>query len=113
MFSSPSYSEWTAIAKGSNLDMTYIDLDRIRKKDGYVYWWELMDFKESAEGFLSIKRYKQGDCSLMRWKLLSGTAYKEQMGVGEGKLLLEKVSDWMYAPPTSANEIVMEYVCNQ
>ena len=34
-------------AKGS----IYVDFERIRKVDGYVFYWQLGDFLEPAEGF--------------------------------------------------------------
>ena len=38
MFSSSSYAEWRKI--GVNVDeiTLYVDIERIRKHDGYVYW---------------------------------------------------------------------------
>ena len=45
MFSSSSYAEWRKI--GVNVDeiTLYVDIERIRKHDGYVYWWKLMAYR--------------------------------------------------------------------
>jgi len=45
MFSSASYAEWTKI--GVNVDgiTFYVDIERIRKHDGNVYWWKLMAYR--------------------------------------------------------------------
>jgi hypothetical protein len=41
----------------------YVDFERIKKHDGYVYWWDLTDLlKPNEYGILSGKAYKQGDC---------------------------------------------------
>ena len=45
MFSSDSYGKWTKI--GVNVDgiNVYVDIERIRKHDGYVYCWKLMAYR--------------------------------------------------------------------
>jgi len=37
MFSSASSAEWTWVQEGINGNKYYVDLDRIRKNDGYVF----------------------------------------------------------------------------
>jgi len=89
----------------------YVDLERIRKHDGHVYWWELVDFSKPTEyGHLSGKTYSQGDCKLFRSKYLSATLYKEPMGEGTGetRTISEK---WDYPPPDSSNETILKRVC--
>ena len=34
-----SYGEWTEVGTNSDDDSFYIDLERISKKDGNVYYW--------------------------------------------------------------------------
>jgi hypothetical protein len=43
MFSTPSYGEWTMLGRNVSRSTFYIDFERIRKHDGYVYWWDLTD----------------------------------------------------------------------
>jgi len=47
-FSSPSFAEWTSVRQGAGEsnsgDAFYIDYDRIRKNDGFVYFWTLSDY---------------------------------------------------------------------
>ena len=79
MFSSPSYSEWTWLGEGVKGSTFYVDLERIRKHDGYVYWWELQNsLKPDKDGDLSYEIYKQGDCKLFRYKTLSADYHKER-----------------------------------
>ena len=63
MFSTPSYAEWTKVGStGNGASNSYVDLERIRKHDGYVYFWELFDYGEPAKsGTLSGKAYKKGE----------------------------------------------------
>jgi hypothetical protein len=114
MFSSPSYAEWTKVAK--NIKGTfYVDFERIRKHDGYVYWWELSDLLKpiSSEETLSVKAYKQGDCKLFRFKALSWSFHKEPMGGGTGDKINKPDKEWTYPAPNSTSEGILEQVCNR
>ena len=61
MFSSTSYAEWTKVSENvEDGDSFYVDYDRIRKHDGYVYCWEMGDYlKPNKYGDLSVKSYWQ------------------------------------------------------
>ena len=115
IFSTPSYGEWTKVT--TNVDGTtfYADLDRIRKHDGYVYWWDLTDYLKPKNGYFSSKFYIQGDCKLFRMKDVSALFYKEPMGKGPG-LDVEiqgKYGNWKYPPPNTAGEEILKLVCGQ
>jgi len=110
MFASPSYAEWVKVdenVKGTN----YVDFERIRKVDGYVYYWELTNFsKPTNSGDLSVKVYLQGECKLFRYKILSFSIYSEPMGGGTGETAnLSK--KWKYPHPKSLGETVLKTVC--
>ena len=64
MFSSNSFAEWEKLKKNSvDGDTFYVDFERIRKHDGYVYYWVLEDLiKPDKDGDLSYRNYFQGDC---------------------------------------------------
>ena len=67
MFSSSSYAGWTKVGENASGDTYYVDFERIRKHDGYVYFWQLSDYLKPTEyGILSAKVYKQGDCRSFR-----------------------------------------------
>ena len=91
----------------------YVDFERIRKHDGYVYWWGLADFlKPSPNGRLSGKSYYQGDCKLFRHKVVADSHYNEPMGRGvlaSGSNTPDK--EWTYPPPNSLSENVLKRVC--
>ena len=113
MFSSPSYAEWTKIVEGSR-GTVYVDFERIRKHDGYVYYWRLSDYlKPSPNGHLSVKTYKKGDCKLFRFKTLSWSFHKEPMGGGNSDNFTPKNPEWKYPPPNSSGEDVLKQVCNR
>ena len=113
MFSPPSYAEWTKVGENISGDTYYVDFERIRKVDGYVYWWELGDYlKPNKNGILSAKVYNQGDCRLFRRKLLSFSFYKEPMGGGTAQSASPKNQEWIYPSPRSVGEGILNQVCS-
>ena len=92
----------------------YVDFERIKKHDGYVYYWELGDWlKPDEDGDLSGKIYKQVDCKKFRYKFLSGSFHKEPMGGGTGEVSEPPAKDkgWKYPPPKTALGTVLKTVC--
>ena len=112
--SSPSYSEWTKVGTDSNGNTFYLDYDRIRKYDGFVYYWMLQDYLKPNKMVLSSKVYKQSDCKLFRFKFLTVSIHKKPMGGGNGDTLplFETHKDWKYPPPTSPYETILKSVCS-
>ena len=118
MFSSPSYAKWTKVTAGTgntNRGITfYVDFERIRKYNGYVYWWNLNDrLQPSTGGYLSVKIYKQGDCESFQVKYLSFVNHKEPMGRNIGESYNPKNPQWVYHDPHSANESILKSVCSR
>ena len=112
VFSSTSFADWTKVGSNSDGKTYYVDFERIRKHDGYVYWWELGDFlKPDKWGDMSAEAYEQGDCELFRFKYLSGSGHKEPMGRGTGDTETSKNPEWKYPHPDSVWEHIMETVC--
>ena len=111
MFSSTSFAEWKKV--GENVRGTfYVDFERIKKHDGYVYFWELQDFlKPTPYGDLSGKAYRQGDCKKFRYKYLSLTFHKEPMGGGTGEIDNTLDKEWRYPPPDTVIETILKSVC--
>jgi len=114
MFSSPSYSEWTWASKSVGGTTYYVDYDRIRKVDGYVYWWDLTDYLKPKNGILSAKTYNQGDCKVFRYKFLSDSYYTLPMGQGTPSTTSnEPDKEWHYPSPNSVNETILKSVCSR
>ena len=112
MFSAPSYSEWTKVSENVDGDVYYVDFERKRNHDGYLYYWQLTDYIKPTEyGDLSSKIYVQGDCKLFRYKYLSYSFYKEPMGGGTGRV--DNVPDTNWQSPSYSNiELALKSVCN-
>ena len=116
MFSSTSYAGWTKLGENVDGDTFYVDFKRIRKHDGYVYFWYLNNyFKPNKYGNFSSKIYQQGDCKIFRVKYLSGSFHKEPMGGGTAETIPvpESYKDWRYPSPTSSSETVLKSVCSR
>ena len=113
MFSSTSFGGWTKVSEDSK-GTYYVDFERIRKHDGYVFYWRLFDYLKPDEyGNLSEKNYVQVDCKLFRFKILSGSFHKEPMGRGTPETVTPKNPQWEYPSPNSVHESHTESVCNR
>ena len=113
VFSSPSYADWTKTTGNVSGDNFYVDFDRIRKHDGYVYYWRLTDYLKPTEyGDLSFKGYMQGDCKLFRFKKLSASYYTNSMCNGTPSNSDSIQTKWYYPSPNSANEVILNSVCS-
>ena len=116
MFSSTSFADWTEVSSNMGEQNTYyVDLERIRKVDGFVYFWTLSDYSKPLEGTLSTKIHWRGDCKLLRNKVLSFSSHKEPMGGGTGQTfpVPESHKDWQHPPPKSSHEIILKTVCSR
>ena len=114
VLSTPVFADWTKVGENVYGDTHYVDLVRIRKHGGYIYWWDLIDYlKPTKYGDLSSKVYRQGDCKLFRYKYLSFSFHKEPMGRGTGDVQepVKQSQGWKYPPPNSSNETVLKSVC--
>ena len=113
LFSSLSYAEWKFVSESEIGDTNYIDLSRIRKNAGYIYYWYLSDYLKPNEfGNFSTKVYVQGDCKIFRLKYLTFIFYKEPMGKGEFTTFNEPDTEWTYPNPNSPSEESLKTACN-
>ncbi|MDA9185711.1 hypothetical protein N9O40_00135 [Planktomarina sp.] len=114
MIPSISFAEWTEVSTNTSGHTFYVDFERIRKHDGYVYFWRLRDnLKPDEFGDLSAKVYYEGDCKLFRFKTLSYSFHKEPMGGGTGDVQEPVKKGWKYPEPDSVSEIYLKEVCSQ
>ena len=115
MFSFTSFAEWTKVAKDNTSgNIFYLDFERVRKHDGYVYWWDLSDYlKPDKYGDLSALVYNEGDCKLFRFKTLSYHFHKEPMGGGTGEIQESVKKGWQYPAPMSVSENILKAVCSR
>ena len=114
MFSSTSFADWTKVTDSEGGDTYYVDFERIRKHDGYLYYWDLTDFlKPDKYGYLSVKTYNKVDCKLLRYSFLSIFFHKEPMGRGDVTTQTLNNTKWTYNPPNSTGETILKSVCSR
>ena len=111
MFSSTSLAGWTKVGSDKSGTDYYIDFERMRKADGFIYFWYLLDYSKPIDGYLSLKRYYQGDCKIFRLKYLSSSFHKEPFGGGIGQST--PPVEWVYPSPNSINEYILKSVCSR
>ena len=113
--SSPSYAKWTKVGESVSGDIYYVDFERIRKHDGYVYFWVLENLlKPDKYGDLSVKTYYQSDCKLFRHKRVTASYHTQPMGEGTPSASgASKNQQWDYPSPNSIGETVLKSVCSR
>ena len=112
LFPSTSLSEWKYVSSNVSGDEFYVDYDRIRENNGYVYYWSRNEFqKPLIEKYYSNILYSMVDCEVLREKHLSSNFYEGPMGKGES-LTIEEDGEWTYPPPGSVLETILKSVCN-
>lgn len=114
MFTSTSFAGWTKIVENEG-DTYYVDFERIRKNNGYIYFWVLFDYSEpTIMNSLSHQIYREGDCSVFRYKSLQTHSFKEQMGQGDqSHHSFRPDTEWKYPRPTFPNETILNDVCSK
>ena len=112
LFSTASFAEWEPISFDEN-GIFYIDSDRIRNHDGYVYYWMMVAHKKQELGNMSSSAYVQGDCKLFRFKRLTYYFHENPNATGE---VLGKIDtpdkEWTYPLPGSIAEAELKKVCS-
>ena len=113
MLSFNSYGEWREISVSNESgDISYVDINSIKERDGYVYWWEMVDYLKPREsGYMSDKSYGYVNCSSMGYEYLQLTFYKHSMGSGESRTITPTSSGWHYAPSDSVGGKMLDFVC--
>ena len=106
---------WGWIADGVDGDSFYVDVDNIKKHNGLVYYWVLVDLLEPFKGRFgnvnsSIGKFKV-DCGEEKRTWLNETYYSQSMG--RGKIIIETTYNEIYYPtPKEDGYAVMKFVCD-
>ncbi|URQ63246.1 hypothetical protein M9B40_00320 [SAR86 cluster bacterium] len=114
MFSPTSFADWTMVSKSETGRIYYVDLERIRKVDGFIYFWQMSDYLiKDKYGDLSNKVYIKADCELFRYQNLKFYFHKEPMARGDAEIEDSEDLSWNYATPNSNIEAALITVCSQ
>ena len=79
VFSSAFAVDWQKVDELDGKSF-YVDVTNIKKQDEFVYYSELIDFKEAIYGALSRISTFKANCATMQRANISITSYTGQMG---------------------------------
>jgi len=120
LFSTTSWGDWNyfPITPDSvQLVKYYYDKDKIRKSGKFIYFWQLLSYKEpfleGIEGVLSFTTYIQLECSIFRFKMLKYNFYSKSMGEGELVQEVTPTSGWEYPEPKTIAMSLYEKICEE
>ena len=115
-FSSLSFGEWR-LAVGTEVTNFYWDPENIKKSDGLVYSWFLLDYREESteSDSLSMMINVETDCETLASEDLSYVSYKQHMAGGfpsrtDTPESPEIVFHPMFSPRYRLTKVVCDYV---
>ena len=114
IFSFNSYGQWLWSTVDVNGDKHYLDLTNIEvDEDGYFYYWEMINYTNPTDKYLSIATYRVADCDEYRTKDLTFNGYTQEMAEGEPETIdLTKLEeDWKYLDKNSYGGINLLFIC--
>ena len=114
MMSSVANAEWTKVIEGVDGSTFYVDLERIKKHSGKVYFWWISDYGTPRKsGSISSKSYNEAECDRFRTRTLDYTYYRGPMGNGKINSSNDNPEEnWLYPHPNSTLEHILKAVCN-
>ena len=103
---------WVKFGENESGETTnYIEVDSIKVRDGFTYYWLLSDRKTATStGSKSRKAYYKLDCDFNRQMPITVSFYSENMGSGTVKSF-EPSSEWEYPIPGSLGGETFNFVC--
>ena len=110
---SSSSNKWIKVGGNDGEMIYYLDLNSIKKVDGFVNWWELIDkVKTNEVGIMSFKTYNQGDCKSFSFRILKSFFHKKLMGDGPSVLQNHKSPEWIKPMSETIPENNLKLVCH-
>ena len=115
IFSSQSFAEWKAVSSSKDR-VFYVDIDNITERDGYTFYWELVNLNDAEKFgkyyYKSYIEYKQADCKLFQVRNKGKSSIYSQE-FGRGNLIQEVEYDgaWLVPPPDSDLDTILKRVC--
>ncbi len=112
IMSSVANAEWTKVSTiNDEGGSAYVDFDRLKKRNGKLYYWALIDF-HSMKGQWSVTMYQEAECKRDRFRVLNSASYSDRMGSGDVIGSDNTPMNWTYPPPDSYGEAILYAVCD-
>ena len=103
---------WKKVVESKSGDIYHVDVDSIKKHNGLVYYWMLVDYLEPIHSVANsiISKWKV-DCVEEKETFMNSTWYSQSMG--KGKIIYEDTPNKIeYPNPNTVDYIVMKFACN-
>ncbi len=114
MFSFNCFAKWEYLTRDINDNTFYLDYERIRKVDNFIYFWVLTNFSSIDKfGELSTIYYREGDCKLFRDRDLEVRGFTKSMGKGIMKQYKPEITEFETPFPNTVNERILNVICNR
>jgi len=108
-------AEWVKVVSGKS-DTVYADPSSIRKKDGNVKMWHLLDYNSAQQidglsSVMSMKRRAEFDCKKPQYRFLYSIYYSKNMGAGDGVARVSNSNKWEPLPLITSAEELRKIAC--
>ena len=111
------YSEgfWYKVVEIKKLHTFYVNTATIKETNGYVYFWELIDYSTLDEyGDHSARILVKGDCEKLRFKWIKIAYHKLPMAKDSKKEIepSDLYKNWQYPKTASTSRLVLDFACS-
>ena len=106
-------ADWVKFTELEDSSSVYIEMDTIKKVDGFIYYWVMRDFiVPDKNGDLSGQVYHLGECRTEKVKYLTFIFYTRNMGRGEANKHAPFETFWEYPAPGSSTLSELRHACS-
>ncbi len=115
LFISNAYAEWEIWGTDGDDIAYYINYDSIEIKDGYVFYWFLMNFLEpNKNGPKSTSMYLKADCNKLEVQPIKALFFHEAMGKNKkNEFYYSSKESWRSYNMNSTPGIMLSSVCDK
>ena len=114
MLSLNAYAQWVWTTIDVNGDKHYLDVNNIElDSNGYFYFWEMINYTNPTDKYLSIATYRVADCDSFRTKDITFNGYTQEMAQGEPETIdLTLIGeDWEDVDKNSYGGLNLQFIC--
>ncbi len=109
------YAEWTELGVTEGDDHNYVDLKTMRRIDGKIRIWSMMDYKQPKKWgnivYSSSKSLEELDCNAETQATISGRGYSGNIGSGNPIYTFSPKGHEPVIPDT-IGAYMMNYICS-
>ncbi len=107
-----AFAEWTQFSESTE-GIFYIDIATATKKPLPKIWTMLNLHDKDSYGRRSQSTLIQANCGTKQFRTLSMSFHEDQMGAGKVIYMNNSDNAWMYAPPNSMLDSLLNFMCKK